>query len=196
MPKGSAVRGTRLGITGIHASGTPSSSTFLRGDGAWGAISSLLTLVGSSATEATTTNGTDTNLHTIALSTNIAKTEIGVIVFTTRKASGAANDMRFRIGVNGGTYVMQARQCLGAANAAAQGSVVAFLLPHDANYTRSGLALVGGYDGTNANETVFAFEGTAMPDAAISSVQIDGRNNGGSITVGIANVHVFRLALS
>lgn len=186
---GAANRTTAANDTAIFVS---------EGAGNWREISrntvaATMSLAGTSLAEATTTAGSITNLLNLTLTTSIGAGEAALLLFTIRKAAGAANDMRGRVGVNS-TYVTAVRQWIGAANAVGQGMIGMFIGPQNiALHTRPGIMFVSGYDGTTNNETVFAMDGTAFPNAAITSIQVDAQNNGGSITVGAANLLVYRL---
>jgi hypothetical protein len=80
-------------IAMLSATGTASSSTFLRGDNAWAVVASAITREGGNSTEATTTSTTAVDILAAA-SLTIAAQEIFTTFVILRKTSGAGANVK------------------------------------------------------------------------------------------------------
>ena len=145
----------------------------------------------------TTTAGTDTSLKNITTDLNgvalaIPATSTIRIVFSIRKGSGAANVMQGRVGLNTTNFMSAAgRAWTAATNGAGDGQVVVIIGPRATNYQTSGALHAHSYDGAEFVADYSATTANWAPTTTITDIQINGQNNGGSITVGVANVKVY-----
>lgn len=168
---------------------------YLDGTGAYSTPSGTVpafTLNTVSDVEATTTSNAGTALKNITI-TSVPTTSVVVVDFLIRKTNGAADGFQGSVGVNGGTMASTYRTFIANNNATGTGRVRVMIGPQVANYGGGFTMQVTSYDGTETN-TLFANDNAQLPIAAITSVQIYGKNVGGVITIGVAQVKIYTQA--
>jgi hypothetical protein len=152
----------------------------------WVALSSTLLAV--SDAEATTTSASITTLKTIS-SLSVPSTSALLVLFGFRKNNAAADSMLMDVRVNGTTNVAEATVLASTASNEA-GLSVLFIGPRATNYAQAIVWLIASAAGAG---TGLIRGATISLATTITSIDLRGRNTGGVITVGAANVRVFEL---
>lgn len=168
---------------------------YLDGTGAYTTPSGTvpaMTLNTVSDVEATTTSNAGTALKNIAI-TSVPTTSSIIVDFLIRKAAGAADGFAGSIGVNGGTMASTYRTWITNNNAIGTGRVRVHIGPQVANYGGGVSIQVNSYDGSETDAS-FANDNAQLPIAAITSVQIYGKNAGNVIVIGVAQVKIYTQA--
>jgi len=196
--QGSTLYFSGTGTVAALAPGT--SGQFLKTQGAganpvWadGSVSTgSMILRTTSDAEATTTSSTQTTLKTLS-SLSIPMTSSAVLIFSIRKAVGAAESMSGRLTING-SVVGTNRGWAAGNNATGVGQVVFIIGPRTASYLRGLTTIVASYDGSSTESVYSAGTDAAdLPNATITSIGIQAANSGGTVTVGVANVKLYEL---
>jgi len=147
-----------------------------------------LRLVGTNDTEATTQSTSNTDILTVG-SLSIAKTDPFIVVGAMKKDAGAADTARISLKLNTQTEVTTLAIWSSSSAAEERGSFWFLVGPHDGTYTRSVIGLVVSSGGIN----IVTDSNNAIPDAAITSVVIEGLVDNASITMGVDSVRVYAL---
>jgi hypothetical protein len=152
----------------------------------WVSLSSTLLAV--SDAEATSTSSAISTLKTIS-SLNVPATSALLILFAFRKNNAAADSMLMDVRANGTTMVAEAT-VLASSTSNDSGQSVLFIGPRQTNYAQSVVWLIASAAGAG---TGLIRGATISLATTITSIDLRGRNTGGVITVGAANVRVFEL---
>ena len=155
----------------------------------WG---TFLRLAGSSTTEGTSAAGADADIVSVTLTNSIPVGTPFIIVASLRKTTGAAAASSVGLKLNT-TIVKPIAAFTTAANSVQQGMVVYFIGGWDGtNYTFPEF----GMTGSDALSMVFINNsGTAIPNAAITTVVIRGNSGSALITMGVKNVYIYTLGV-
>jgi hypothetical protein len=189
-----------IGVAELSATGTASSSTFLRGDNAWAAAGGAVTRIGGQTTEATTTSTGDTDLLTIGSLTIPGATPIHYIA-DFRKSSGAATDARGGLKLNstkiGGRTLWDTdgtnEDQTGVAHGIMGGRVTNYLAGMS-----GGVQTVYKTDVTRRSSEVApnSNDSNPSPTADVTSWIVVGSVGSASTTLGIDEVHVYTMGVS
>jgi len=138
-----------------------------------------------SSTEVTTTSPTSVDLATLTLTNSLPTGDGLLIVGGARKTTGAATTVSIGLKLN--TTQVIANSAIGSgANAAESNLFVFFVGPRSTNHLRQvgGLYWAGGM-----------INGTAdLPNAAITGITITGQSGNAAVTLGVADVAVYRMS--
>ena len=152
-----------------------------------------LTLAGSSTVEGTTATGADADIVSVTLTNTIAVGTPFIILASLRKTTGAAAASSVGLKLNT-TVVKPTTAFTSTGNSAQQGMVLYVIGSWDGtNYTFPEFGMAG----TDGQAMVFLnTNGTAIPNATITTVVIRGNSGSAAITMGVKNVYIYSLATS
>jgi len=199
-----------VGVAELSATGTASSSTFLRGDNAWAAAGGgAVVREGGDTSEGSAATTSRSTIMTMATQ-DIAATELVLITVSLRKGTGAANATAAFLTINGtelntgeGPGGDDAPWTSSTTNQNEDGSLTIFIAPRAANYL----------GGVNCYAHVIqsgATPGTALkryhsdriiasnpiPNATITTIGIDGLSDNVAITFYANYGHVYSFGAS
>jgi hypothetical protein len=195
-------------IAMLSATGTASSSTFLRGDNAWAVVASAITREGGDSTEATTTSTSAVDLLA-ASSLTIGATEPFLQMHNGRKTSGAANYTPCGYKMNSTTIGEATGSNVrgwysSGTNQAEDGGAWAIMGPRVTNYQAFSRGLrsshisgtnAAGINGTAAHLSQMTTD-AVMPIATVTDFVIRGLTLNASNTLGADELQLYSYAAS
>jgi hypothetical protein len=192
-----------IGVVELSATGTASSSTFLRGDNAWAAAGGgAVTRAGGNDSEAGMSSTTAAELLASASMSIGAEVPI-IMMANVRKGAGGAEGGEIGFTMNAVT-VREAAAAVntlwssGGQNEAQDGGFVMHILPRATNYQQGLMGMMaahrtgGSIRGSRAGGAVAL--SADMPIASVTDMDLRGViSSGGNITVSVDHYHLYTL---